>query len=246
MVSLIVCTNREYAMENVFANYTRQEYPDKEMIIVLNSDRMNIESWKAEAEKHQNVTVFRQPEQVTLGECYNFAIPRAKYAYVAKIDDDDYYSPYYLSEAVRGIAVSGADVIGKSTAFIYYARQQLLTLFREGVEFSYIQDEKEMFAKFLIGATLLFRKDLFPDLSFKPTNIGEDTEFLRMCVQKGLRTYSTSRYNYAYIRYSNSGHHTSTLQEHKLLEKSRYIARTTHFHPVVTRMSEDIFVQDSE
>ncbi|GAA3329493.1 hypothetical protein GCM10020331_077780 [Ectobacillus funiculus] len=74
---------------------------------------MDINKWRKAAEPYKDVTIYQLPQHVTLGECYNFAIPKARYDYIAKMDDDDYYSPYYLSEAMKGFEVSGASVVGK-------------------------------------------------------------------------------------------------------------------------------------
>jgi len=234
MVSIIACTNRDHSLENVLQNYERQLYAEKELIIVLNDERMDINRWKQAAKAYKDVTVYQLPQHVTLGECYNFAIPKARYSYIAKFDDDDYYSPYYLSEAMKGFEVSGASVVGKSTIFIYYLSQRMLTLFHENHEFISASKVEELFTKYLVGATLVFRKDLFPAISFEHINVGEDTKFLRACLEKGVLTYSTSRYNYVYIRYPRPAYHTSKFQEYRLFEKSRIVKRTKDFHGDVT------------
>ncbi|WP_051317253.1 glycosyltransferase [Ectobacillus panaciterrae] len=241
MISIIVCTKRERAMQNVFENYERQQYEEKELIIVLNYDRMNINNWKKEADKYKNVSVFQLPQQTTLGECYNFAIPKARYPYIAKFDDDDYYSPYYLSEAARGFEESGAAVVGKSTVFIYYIGRAFLTIFNEGKEFVHIRGEKELYKKYLPGATLVFKKDIYPAISFEHINVGEDTMFLEACLKQGLPAYSTSRYNYVYLRYPQTTHHTSTFQEYKLFERSKPLCQTRNFQGMITSPVDDIF-----
>lgn len=42
MVSVITCTIREEYIENVFKNYEQQLWKDKELIIILNKDTMNL------------------------------------------------------------------------------------------------------------------------------------------------------------------------------------------------------------
>ncbi|MDG4656620.1 glycosyltransferase [Ectobacillus antri] len=240
MISIIACTNREHAMHNVFENYERQLLEEKELIIVLNHDRMDKNKWEKEAKKHKNVSVFQLPQKVSLGECYNFAIPKAQYPYIAKFDDDDYYSPYYLCEAIRGLQESGAAVVGKSTVFIYYMKRELLTIFNQGKEFVHVLQENELFEKFLLGATLVFRKNIYPEVSFEPINVGEDTRFLRACLQHNLPMYSTSRYNYVYLRYPQT-HHTSTFQEYKLFEQCKALRQTKDFQEITTSSIDEIF-----
>ncbi|MEY8348452.1 hypothetical protein AALF16_09100 [Bacillus cereus] len=83
MVSLIVVTKREHFGKNVFNNYERQRYKEKELIIILNDDALDIDRWRRKEQEIENVRVFRLASSITLGECYNFAIPKAKYDYIA-------------------------------------------------------------------------------------------------------------------------------------------------------------------
>ena len=101
MVSLIACTIRTNMMNNIFENFSRQNWKEKELIIILNNDKMDIEKWKEKAADYENVTIYQLPQEKTLGNCLNFGIEKAKYDIVAKFDDDDYYSPYYLTEAME-------------------------------------------------------------------------------------------------------------------------------------------------
>lgn len=177
MFSIIAVTKRERLLENVFNNYERQRYKEKELIIILNDDAMDIDRWQKKAQEIENVRVFQLESSITLGECYNFAIPKAKYDYIAKFDDDDYYSSYYLEEAMKGLQVSGADLVGKSTVFIYYLSNQMLTLFNEKKEFTELCLEEELYKKYLLGATFVFKKEIFLDVTFEKVNVGEDTLF---------------------------------------------------------------------
>ncbi|PEI93251.1 hypothetical protein CN679_08500 [Bacillus pseudomycoides] len=241
MVSIIAVTKRENFLENVFNNYERQRYKEKELIIILNNDAMDIDRWQNKAQDIENVRVFRLESSITLGECYNFAIPKTKYDYIAKFDDDDYYSPYYLPEAMKGLQVSGADMVGKSTIFIYYLRNQVFTLFNEKKEFIELRLEEELYEKYLVGATFVFKKEIFQDVAFEKVNVGEDTLFLKACLRKGFKLYSTSKYNYVYIRYPNIRHHTSTFQEYKLFERSTMLRRVNNFKEYIEYDSKDIF-----
>ncbi|EOP57455.1 MULTISPECIES: glycosyltransferase [Bacillus cereus group] len=241
MVSIIAVTKRENFLENVFNNYERQRYKEKELIIILNNDAMDIDRWQNKAQDIENIRVFRLESSITLGECYNFAIPKTKYDCIAKFDDDDYYSSYYLEEAMKGLQVSGADMVGKSTIFIYYLGNQMLTLFNEKKEFMELYLEEELYEKYLVGATLVFKKRIFGDVTFERVNDGEDTLFLKACLKRGFKLYSTSKYNYVYIRYPNIRHHTSTFQEHKLLEKSRVLRSVANFKEYIEYDSKSFF-----
>lgn len=241
MVSIITVTKRGHFLENVFNNYERQRHKEKELIIILNNDAIDIDRWRKKAQEIETVRVFRLKSSITLGECYNFAISKAKYDYIAKFDDDDYYSAYYLQEALKGLQVSGADMVGKSTIFIYYLSNQLLTLYNDKKEFIELRLKEELYEKYLVGATFVFKKEIFQDVAFEKVNVGEDTLFLKACFRKGFKLYSTSKYNYVYIRYPNIRHHTSTFQEHKLFEKSTMLRKVANFKEYIEYDSKDIF-----
>ena len=134
MVSLIASTIRDKMMNNIFENFYRQKWEEKELIIILNNDDMDIEMGKKRSKVNENVTIYQLPEEKTLGECLNFGIEKARYNIVAKFDDDDYYSPYYLTEAMRIFLTTDAQVVGKGKAFMYFEKQKLLTLRKLGNE----------------------------------------------------------------------------------------------------------------
>ena len=39
---IITVTNRDYCIENMINNFLRQEFNDKELIIVINNDKINV------------------------------------------------------------------------------------------------------------------------------------------------------------------------------------------------------------
>ena len=57
--SIITVTNRDYCIENMINNFLRQEFNDKELIIVINNDKLNIEDiYKYINKKHQLLQYF--------------------------------------------------------------------------------------------------------------------------------------------------------------------------------------------
>lgn len=48
---------RENAMTIVFQNYNRQDFKPKEMIVILNNNKMNLKEWVTEGKKYKNVKV---------------------------------------------------------------------------------------------------------------------------------------------------------------------------------------------
>ena len=156
-VSIIIATMRENCMENLFNNYKRQDFQNKEMIIVLNNDEMNLDKWLEEAKKHENVKVFKLDEKITLGECLNFGVSKSKYDFIAKFDDDDYYGPKYLSDSMKAFRLTDADVVGKATSFVYFKKFKILAVRCLGNEYKYV--------KHMDGATFIIKRSVLTKLS---------------------------------------------------------------------------------
>jgi len=127
-VSIITCTNRQDFIMNLFNNYRRQRYPKKELVIILNNDKMKIDLYKKMAKKYKHVQVFKLPEKLSLGTCLNYAVKKTNYSYIAKFDDDDYYAPYYLTDNILTFIRTKADIVGKRTHFMYLQGSKMLAL----------------------------------------------------------------------------------------------------------------------
>ncbi|PLR80325.1 hypothetical protein CVD25_14640 [Bacillus canaveralius] len=228
MVSIIACTMRDQMMDNVFANYARQKWETKELIIILNNDRMDLNNWSNRAKKYSNISIYQLPEEKTLGDCLNFGISKARYDIIAKFDDDDYYSPYYLTEAMTAFKKTGAEVIGKGTSFLYFEQNDLLTLYRQGLE-------NKDGSKFLKGGTLMFKKSLFPKIKFPSQKAGSDSHFRNQCKENNVKMYSTSRYNYVCLRRADLTSHTYQLPPEEYMKNCEVVETTKNFESAVTK-----------
>lgn len=197
-VSIVTATNRPDFLKNVFANFQRQHWPRKELIIILNNDAMDLEEWLNYAEGQEHISVIQVPEEVSLGHCLNKGVNMAIYDFIAKFDDDDYYGPCFLSEAMHTFFEKDADVVGKRTCFMYNKTTREMRLRFPGNE------NKKAFI--LQGGTIMARKKVLKKIPFPNKNVKEGLHFLQRCRARGYRIYSTSRYHFAYIRHENQTH----------------------------------------
>lgn len=211
-------------MNNIFKNYTSQKWKDKELIIILNHDEMDIDKWNKKASHYQNIVIYQLPQKVTLGECLNYGIERSKHDVIAKFDDDDFYGPYYLEEQMQALKNKDADLIGKKSVYTYIESENALGILHPNNENNYVNSVK--------GHTFLFKKELFKKVQFTPKNVGEDTQFWRDCLEKGLKLYSTSRYNFTYIRRASGGH-TWRKSDEQLLQKLFNVCYTNDYRSIV-------------
>ena len=226
-ISIVTCTKRENYIDNVFNNYTTQVWPKKELIIVLNNDRLDLSYYRKRARRYKNVSVYQLPQKTSLGKCLNFAASKAQFGYISKFDDDDYYAPHYVNEMMRAFARTKADVVGKLTIFLYLQhRKTLLLLF---------PNKENRFVNRVGGGTITFRKKVFRVVKFPDVTIGEDVGFQRLCRAKGFQIYSTSRYNFTGIRRKNSAGHTWRVSDDALIRFNKFIAKTENYRAYARR-----------
>lgn len=218
-VSIITCTKKDWFINNVFNNFTRQKIEKKELIIVLNTNKIDINKWKERAKSYDNIKIFQLSANKSLGECLNYGINKSKYNIIAKFDDDDYYSPDYLIESIDALKKKNCHVVGKGTTIVYFKSSKILALRTPGLE--------HRFVKFINGSTLVFNKEIFNNIKFHNVNTAEDVKFCRDCNRRRIKIYSTSKYNHVYIRYQSKTTHTWRISDKQLLQKHCSIITNT-------------------
>ncbi|EFM10415.1 glycosyl transferase family 2 [Paenibacillus curdlanolyticus YK9] len=228
-VTVVSPTMRPQLMKQLLDNYARQQGVRKELIIVLNRKGMSMKRYKRAASAYDNVRVLRIAGRRPLGDCLNYAASRARYPYIAKFDDDDYYGPLYLSEAVNTFRVTKADLVGKSSFFFYFPHRQTLLLRRQPFRpYSGV--------KRIAGATIMFHQRVFKRVKFGKKRQGSDVQFIRACLRKGFRLRTSSRYHFAAIRRANRMSHTWKVRERQLFADRRaMVIRTKQFKLYVNR-----------
>lgn len=214
-VSIIVCTMRNNSIDNVFQNYKRQLYKNKEMIILLNNNDMDIKTWEKKAESYKDISIYQLDKNITLGNCLNFAVSKTDYDIISKFDDDDYYGPKYLSDSVN--ALKYADVIGKAASFVYFKSNRTLAIRSPLKENKYV--------KHMDGPTLIIKKHVFDKVKFADIPRGVDTQFSKDCVSNGIRIYSTNRFHHVYIRNESPEDHTWKISNNDLLRLCRNVKK---------------------
>jgi len=224
VVSIITCTIREENINNVFKNYKQQSWKEKELIIILNKDSMDINRWIKKAKKYRNVQIYQLHEKATLGDCLNFGIMKANDDIIAKFDDDDYYGPDYITSSMGAFKNKDISIVGKSSLYIYFKNNQALV---------YVPGNKNSITDSVAGATLMFRKDVFQQVQFEKVNQAEDYFFLEQCKEKGFNIYSTDHLHFAVIR-QDADKHTWKISDKDLMGWGEIIAYTDDFQSRVS------------
>ncbi|NHN32235.1 glycosyltransferase family 2 protein [Paenibacillus sp. S3N08] len=217
-------------MDNVFRNYGSQDYTKKELIIILNRDGMDLTKWQKNAKGYQDVSIYQRPSKVSLGECLNYGIKRCKYNTIAKMDDDDYYTPEYLSQQMKAMKKKKADLVCKRTVYMYFKKEKTLALHLDNKEVNTFLT-KEGGIK---GSTLVFKKKVGKKVKFPEINRGEDTFFSKKCIEKNYKIYVTDKKNYVCLR-SSKRYHTWDVNNNHLMKKSKILCKTTNYKEYIEK-----------
>lgn len=223
-VSIIIATNKLKYLDNIYNNFIRNNYENKELIIILNNNKMDKKTYCNKFKDFNNVTIFQVDENVTLGACLNFGVKQAKYDYIAKMDDDDYYGVNYLLDSMNVFKYTDAEITGKVASFVYFEEFNILAL-------SSHRMENEYTTSWLQGSTILLKKSVFDKVEFGNTNLGEDTYLYKRCNEKGIKMFVGDRYNYVCMRHKDMQDHTWKIDSKELLSKCKIISNTSDFEP---------------
>ena len=111
LVSCLMATHGRYTeVCRSVLDFTRQDYPNRELIILNNHpEPLHIGSgWPkylnaSEIPSRQLVRIINEPGHPTLGDCRNRLLSEAQGEYVRTWDDDDLYLPWTISQGVAHI-----------------------------------------------------------------------------------------------------------------------------------------------
>jgi hypothetical protein len=226
-VSIIVVTNKLQCKDNIFSNYRRLKYPCMELIIILNDNKLKIESYKIKFWRLNNVRVFQLDESCTLGECLNFGIEQSKYDYISKMDDDDYYGVNYFTDLMNVFKYTDTQVTGKFSRFIYFKESSLLAIFSPHFENKYVPG--------VAGGTITFKKEIFNKIKFRCLyGAGTDISFFEDCSNIGIKIFSADKYNYVYVRNKNLDEHTWKIGDEEIMESyCEKVINTKYYIPFI-------------
>jgi hypothetical protein len=210
-ISILLATKRPENIEQALNNVTRQEWPNKELLVILhgeeNFDLDHIHTLTSQLP--YPTQILPCPQTWTLGDCLNTGLDHATGTYISKMDDDDHYGPHHLTDVHTALTYSNADVTGKWGNIVYLAR--------ENVTLDHQVHREESFGVHLPGATLLISRSALQRLRFNRVNRQIDSTLWRRVRDSGLTLYSTHRFGFIRIRH---GEHTYLRGDEEFLARS--------------------------
>jgi len=203
-ISIITPTNKTIYRDRIFENYSRQDYTDKELIIILNNNQLDQNDWVNFSKKFENVSIYQLDESISLGECINYGFKQSRGDFIAKFDDDDYYGPNYLTDLAYCFLFTNAEVVGKASQFIYFQGLNKLIMYNFGKGYRY---------HVVWGGTHLIKRKVMERVSFESVNLAEDVYFNNECLKRGIKQYAADPFNYLRIRIPEKKYHTYKLED---------------------------------
>ncbi|WP_200951198.1 glycosyltransferase family protein [Nocardioides sp. Root140] len=212
-VSAVVPTMRPEQLDHVLAMLGSQSHRDLQLVLVTHGFEAPADlAVRAARAGLDNVVTRYADASLTLGACMNLGVDAADGELVAKVDDDNFYGRHYLTDLVRALDYSGADVAGK-WAHLVHLESSGATLLR-------FEHAEHRFTDLVQGGTLLTRRELARDVRFEDLPRRVDTTFLEKVKARGLTTYSADRFNFVSVRRVDPGSHTWPITEKQLMARS--------------------------
>lgn len=206
-VSVVVPTNRPHELDNVLANVARQEHVDVELILAAHGMDLDAADLAARGRDLglEHVTVVPVPADRTLGAVLNEGLERCSGAYVAKMDDDNFYGPRFLADLVDAFSYTSAGITGKWAHYVWLRSTGTVVLRFERYEHRY--------HRLVQGGSIVARADVAHDIRFSDIPRAVDSDFLNRAMAAGVQTYSGDRYNYISIRGDDRMSHTWKIED---------------------------------
>jgi Glycosyl transferase family 2 len=216
-VSAIIPTNRAHELDNVVANVGRQAHCASggvELIIVLHGLDLRPAEVTARARGAgvDNVTVLQADSSLTLGACMNLGVDASSGAFVAKMDDDNFYGRHYLTDLLAAFDYTDAGIVGKWAHYVWLRSTDAVILRFPTAEHRY--------ERLVQGGSIVLRRDIAKELHFSDLPRGVDTDILNRAHASGILTYSADRFNYLSIRGADRHQHTWSISDSALMNKA--------------------------
>ena len=173
-------------------NFTLQDYPDRDLLLILHGTAFDEDTLAERTSAISNIRLISMERAETLAGCLNHAVDQASGDYVAMIDADCVYGEHYLADTMLAARYSDAEVIGKGTYYLYSEDDGALTL--------EVARPEHQLTDFVVGSTLIVRRELLSNYGFNEKLADPATAFVRDAAKAGRKIYSADRFNHVAVK----------------------------------------------
>ncbi|HEX5166815.1 MAG TPA: glycosyltransferase [Thermomicrobiales bacterium] len=196
LVSCIMPTgNRARFALQAIALFQRQDYADRELIVVDDGD----DDLEQQLPADPRIRYLRVPRGLTIGAKRNRACDLARGTFIAHWDDDDWYAPDRLRRQLAPLLAGEAEISGLRGGVI-------LDVPRWAFWTTTPELHRRLFVGDVHGGTLVYQRRLWEQVAKYPNrSLAEDAIFLRRCRQRRARlAVLENNGQFVYLRHASN------------------------------------------
>lgn len=220
-VTAICSSNRPWFAYRVAEMMKAQTHLNLHMIYVAHGSGHDMEQLQKFFEGLRSVKILELPDaEQPLGAALNLALDHCQTDICAKIDDDDFYGPNYIRSSLAAFHYSGHEgvgIVGRERAYVY----------AEDMDFTglrYAANHENALRSRVFGGTIFWSRKSLSDQRFLLANNGEDSDFFRQAVAKGIKIFSAEAADYLHMRYQAPGSHTWVVKSSDFMKPATVLA----------------------
>ncbi|WP_221585414.1 glycosyltransferase [Microbacterium sp. G2-8] len=192
-VSVILSTMRPDLVSGVLEMMAKQTYRDMEVIVVVHG--VPAPSLEGADLRGLDYTIVEVPSTVLFGAALAEGVRRSSGDLITKLDDDDWYGEHHVQDLVLASLYSRADIVGKTTEFLY---------FEEVHQTVHRTFATERYHDQMAGGAMMLSRAAFDALGgWRPTPNSTDRSVLIRVETQGMVGYRTQSLGYMYIRHAS-------------------------------------------
>jgi hypothetical protein len=200
-VDILLVTNRAQMLPTALSQIAEQTYANFRIRVGAHN-LSGAELDEAVATAVQNfgdrIEIVEFPADATLGEIYGELTRDSQAEFIAKFDDDDFYGPNHLLDAIISLQYSGAGLFGRTPNLTWLETSRELLLRPFG--------DEETYNKYIIGPTMVIRRSaLLAVGGWRPTPWAVDKALIDRFQQLGGGIYRAGAFGWIYVRH-DQGH----------------------------------------
>jgi hypothetical protein len=209
-VSVVLSSMRPSRAAEVVAALGRQTYPHLEIAVALHGVDEPVGPEFETAVRQAGALVSHHDRSTPFGSVLAETARRTTGDLVVKIDDDDVYGPRVIEDLVLAYLYSNADVVGKTTEYLYFEDVDLTVHRRFQTERYHYQ---------VAGGTLMLSRAALTEIGgWRPSPSSTDRSILIRLGNIGGVGYRTQSLGYIYVRHLDG--HTWKQADSMLLRKA--------------------------
>jgi hypothetical protein len=208
-VSLVMSSMRPQRSAPVLRSLAAQRYPHVEIVVGVHGNEDSTGEFDDVA-KESGASVVRYDRSVPFGSVLADTARRAGGDLIIKVDDDDVYGPDFVGDLVLAYLYSNADVVGKTTEYLFLEDMQRTVHRTFAVEEYRLQ---------LAGGAMLLSQAMLNEIGgWRPSHNSTDRSVLIRIGNCGGMGYRTQSLGYVYVRHSDG--HTWARNESLLVKNA--------------------------